>query len=244
MGRISRSCRRITGALATPRSTVLLLCLLIADAALVAQGEPADSDFGDAVHRLVTGGSLRQRWLHFAQAYVQGEGGGPVFFDSWDEPTRLLNAAPRSTLVLQANVYSERRGVWAVTHERWDAGVDPKFGRGLSAARVRQARGQVVDELAAHPGWLTPEMAARLKNGDFQGVVFRPLGVVHDGLALAVLAAFIVSLGWVPFSTKLARQRWRMGRGRCPGCGYSLRGLEGAVCPECGSGVRDEPVPE
>jgi hypothetical protein len=30
------------------------------------------------------------------------------------------------------------------------------------------------------------------------------------------------------------RSNWRRNRGRCTACGYSLRGLTGAVCPECG----------
>jgi hypothetical protein len=241
MGRTARTVCRIRGTLARPRLTVLLLALLLADAALIAVTEPADSELGDAVHRLVTGGSLRQRWLHFAQAYVNGEGGSPVFFDSWDEPTRLLNAAPRSTLVLQANVYSERLGLWAVTHERWDASVDPKFGQGLSAGQVRDSRQQVVEQLATRPGWLTPDIAARLRSSDYKGIIVLPVGVVHDGLALAGLAAFVGSLAWVPAALRERRQRRMLALGRCPGCAYSLSGLESVVCPECGGTLSSAP---
>jgi hypothetical protein len=37
--------------------------------------------------------------------------------------------------------------------------------------------------------------------------------------------------GWV---RGMLKRRSRRRRGRCIACGYDLRGIEGAKCPECG----------
>ncbi|MCC7408404.1 MAG: hypothetical protein IT442_10040 [Phycisphaeraceae bacterium] len=49
-------------------------------------------------------------------------------------------------------------------------------------------------------------------------------------VALVVSAPLVVGLG------VMMRQGVRGRRGRCPLCGYDLRGTEGEACPECGAG--------
>lgn len=36
------------------------------------------------------------------------------------------------------------------------------------------------------------------------------------------------------------RRRWRIESGRCPCCGFDLRGVEGKTCPECGVAAVDD----
>lgn len=57
-------------------------------------------------------------------------------------------------------------------------------------------------------------------------------------LRVATTACYVVCVlgGLLPALFRTARIRWRRKRGRCTQCGYSLRGLTGGVCPECGCG--------
>lgn len=55
-----------------------------------------------------------------------------------------------------------------------------------------------------------------------------PIGFAAD-------TAFYGAAWWLVFVTPgWVRRRWRSRRGGCRRCGYDLRGLNGAVCPECG----------
>lgn len=45
-------------------------------------------------------------------------------------------------------------------------------------------------------------------------------------IAISAVLLVIASLWWV-------RSAWRAAGGHCAGCGYDLRGVDGA-CPECG----------
>jgi hypothetical protein len=82
-------------------------------------------------------------------------------------------------------------------------------------------------------GWNQP--VAGVAPGVFTGLrtgagVDQADGLVF-GVAVPILllgAAGFVALGW--------RRAARTAAGRCPGCGYDLRGGCGAACPECGRG--------
>jgi hypothetical protein len=86
---------------------------------------------------------------------------------------------------------------------------------------------------------------------DQQGAVETVLrGVYWRGVALTVFTAWVLGLGTglvVGTGYRAVVGRVRRGQGLCPGCGYDVRGLRGAVggaaggagavCPECGRGV-------
>ncbi len=85
-------------------------------------------------------------------------------------------------------------------------------------------------------------------------VMFRSLGgfrirtVYHrlylvGWLALAACAARTFAWGVWRFSARLVKQR-RVAAGECEQCGYSLHGLDGRVCPECGERPSVDPVGE
>lgn len=65
-------------------------------------------------------------------------------------------------------------------------------------------------------------------------------GVGASGMLLVLLVnAFLWGLGsagiYWPIHQRLSLARRRIKRGQCPACGYSLRGITGPTCPECGT---------
>jgi hypothetical protein len=66
---------------------------------------------------------------------------------------------------------------------------------------------------------------------------FLPIHPLWPGFALdAAFYGTIVFLLWsAPGVVRRRSGRNRKRRGRCPACGYDLRGSAGGPCPECGS---------
>jgi hypothetical protein len=61
--------------------------------------------------------------------------------------------------------------------------------------------------------------------------------------AVAVVALTPASLWLISTWRRRRRQRLRALRGRCPACGYDLRGNNSGACPECGSPIPVTPYP-
>jgi len=61
-------------------------------------------------------------------------------------------------------------------------------------------------------------------------------GVYFSGLIAGGLLGLCALPAWVGVS----KRRLRVRRGCCLGCGYSLEGLTGGVCPECGERIDGE----
>ena len=61
--------------------------------------------------------------------------------------------------------------------------------------------------------------------------------VLGTGLVLSTLswAALAIAVWSVPDAVKAIRGHRRRARGRCPACGYDLKGASSAICPECGT---------
>ncbi len=107
-------------------------------------------------------------------------------------------------------------------------------------------------------GWPLPALRSvtyefkRYDNGGMQPIDARTVGQVQTPFGpqplLPVWPGFVVNTllfaaPWVfallvMYAAGAARRRYRRRRGRCIACGYDLRGLSGAVCPECGSPPR------
>ena len=84
--------------------------------------------------------------------------------------------------------------------------------------------------------------------GIFMGLV---LGFFLSGLmpGLALLLGLVLCLGAVPVSVLAGWTTYRQTlevertrQGLCPNCGYDLRGIQTARCPECGTRLRAPPA--
>jgi hypothetical protein len=61
-----------------------------------------------------------------------------------------------------------------------------------------------------------------------------PMRPIWPGFAINTV--FYAAVLWVLFAAPFALRKWRrIKRGRCPKCGYDLRGSETRTCPECGA---------
>ncbi len=68
---------------------------------------------------------------------------------------------------------------------------------------------------------------------------FRSLGrgAIREFDCPIVYPAFVM-VGWSAWLIWNQRRRRQLNSGCCGGCGYSLEGLDGGVCPECGEGTK------
>jgi hypothetical protein len=57
-----------------------------------------------------------------------------------------------------------------------------------------------------------------------------------------LIPSYSIATGCVHWVMGISRRRW-LACGRCGSCGYSLEGLEGGVCPECGEAISPFPSP-
>ena len=96
----------------------------------------------------------------------------------------------------------------------------------LARSHIRWERAEPHDLLAPTTFWR--------RRGFMRHVTFRP----HIRRAIVVVPHWFVALPFaaVPawHAARALRRRRRLARGRCPDCGYDLRGAPGA-CPECGA---------
>ena len=68
------------------------------------------------------------------------------------------------------------------------------------------------------------------KRYDFYGLVRWDMPLILPAVFMGVWCWWLI---WTPVSSR------RLKAGLCAGCGYSLAGLGGGVCPECGAGADD-----
>gem|GEM_PF-1716356 len=150
--------------------------------------------------------------------------------DSWDELSRLLTSHPRRLAQLFVAHGADRAGFWALTRERATDVVvlSPMEPGAFDDAAITQVRALLRDAgLPVAPAGGQDESRTRILW----------TGYLHNAAALLALAAFILSLGWLPrlpAACRARRARRRLARGRCPRCRYPLAGLESNQCPECG----------
>src|SRR5262249_38278223 len=71
-----------------------------------------------------------------------------------------------------------------------------------------------------------------------------PCRPIWSGLLVttAVYTILWAPLLYLPAVLRAGFRRVRRARGLCPRCGYSLAGLAGEVCPECGTPAKSKPA--
>jgi|GEM_PF-6985144 len=167
--------------------------------------------------------------------FVRENGGGvapptlvPLFRDgeSADRMTKAVTERPGDVLAVILSG-RERSGLWVSAYE-----TRPVTMQWLDGGAVDDAtRGQAAESLAREfEGAGDVDAAAELREHPrgTKRVLWR--GVAYNAIWAGVVAAIVFSLGWLPAWVRTCRrQPWQ-----CPRCGYDLRGIASATCPECG----------
>lgn len=159
--------------------------------------------------------------------------------ESWDSASRALAERPAETILLTYTPSDHASGLWAVTrHDRRHI-IDMSYGSALTPQERAEARGRFFEEVVRPFSHLDPEVLNRLRISDFTESRRVWRGYARNLWSLALWAALLWSLRWVPSIPRRIRaanqQRLahaRTARGQCPRCGYDLKGL--TLCPECG----------
>jgi hypothetical protein len=210
-----------------PWISVALLLLLIADAWAV--GEHSDLLFRIGLSR-----PARQSGLM------------PDPTEYFCRTPRGLEACPDTSDPLapdiEASVYLDEpvTGFWAPTTRHFDSRLHDRVRRGppLTPDERRWLRDRFMAAWFAD-GSPDRERGARFlalpENPDCRSTI--AAGYVHNGLAVALLAGLVCSLGWVPRLITARRHAALRADGLCPFCRYEVKGLKSAVCPECGNAV-------
>lgn len=230
--------------LCNPITTAVAGVLLLADVSAVSHLLSPDrrSILGSWIGSEILG-AARPTWYPgpSVELYIVQEAEGLRGIDpeveSWDELGALLTQRDAAVAMVSYRPLTARSGFWAPTveEERKAAHIEPLVG---AERWTDEARRGALTLFAEHLRATHPRDADVVAAG---GAVRRAVlwgGHAHNAAALALLAVFVLSLGWVPG----APARWRawrrtraLSRGRCPGCGYSIAGLERMKCPECGA---------
>jgi hypothetical protein len=232
-------------AVINPLATVVLLVLfvlLVRDVGLNWNERSFGADF--IRHRILqraefAGGPLPQEvhvLLEEESARVIGAGAA-----SWDDLYRVIFERPDDVGRALVLLTVERTGVWAPTRHEQSLSIEWRW-YGEAWAEDDRARGEraVLAHLAAEfPG--SPY-------ADFtQGTGLQAWTIIGGharNLATLLVAVLLgMSLAWVPRVPRWARRARHRLLGVvhvCRHCGYDLRGLESAICPECGRDIPGE----
>lgn len=162
--------------------------------------------------------------------------------DSWWELGGLVESDQDRLMHVTFQAAQSRRGAWAATRERITASMEfePYRDGAFSAAEMIEARLLAAARFGQTDGGRWGPTAVRAAGGAVEWSRLLWLGYLHDAASLGATIGFVWSLGWVPRTVAAVRDRrgkQRLAAGRCPGCGYELRGLAAGVCPECGTQV-------
>ncbi|MEX2218267.1 MAG: zinc ribbon domain-containing protein [Phycisphaerales bacterium] len=243
--------RRIPRLIANPITSAALVVLLAGDVLLLGLlPDSAHSTVGSWVSTEVLGRMPRSP--DTAQtAYFNEQDGRIVVYDSFGDVLPLVSGA-RDT-VLHLTYHTSHPGSlcrWAVTRldTRHTITVSPlATGRLLytthlepEPALARAAREKFALRLY-EDGVIDLDLVLALSGGSATEATNRPLGYLHNAAALLAFLTLVASLAWVPHSIRGFLERRAVRRAlrhlRCPRCGYSLVGLERAICPECGAAL-------
>lgn len=132
------------------------------------------------------------------------------------------------------SLHEERVGFWAPVEHRTSLDFIPGFfSLGTVTPDLRNA---LADELQKTFPDLSAIFDAALRAGPRAQSTVLWKGHIHNALAITVAALLLLSLGWIPRLEVFQRAKRRAEMGLCVKCGYDLRGSDdSAPCPECGS---------
>lgn len=203
----------------------------------------------DATH--LSPAATAARWISGARAPLPFDGGdgpsaivartseGVEVFNRGDaivtQEPRLLNA--EWLLLADHREAVSVSGFWGLTSSRLVSAIyllNPQSEtRPITPEIERDARAALITWLVRSRG--LPERDARqLAAGNIYRDSPRWRGYAHNALTLAGLAAFALSLTWIPRETIGRVRSRRRARGLCVHCRYPVRGLDTPLCPECG----------
>ncbi len=145
---------------------------------------------------------------------------------------------PGPTLYFTYRHWVEDDGLWApcvrsVEDEITVQTNPPDAVKSVPPVEIAKARRMFVQQ-ALRDWTLDVEFAERLTAGDQAARTILWMGVAHNAATVGSSVVFAVSLGWIGEWLRNRRKRRQLAAGRCPTCGYSLAGLVGTICPECG----------
>lgn len=242
--------RTILRKLQKPSLSLLLAFLLFVDAHIVANPDAAPDDPWPRRITRTIGTPVETASRTEPELFIVLENGNDRVIDtdtqSWDELARHYQHAPERIAIARYSATATHRGLWAKTRQtiHESADIEPFEPRAFD----EQAHQTALEALDAHlerddmrwwPGWNRVKPTDDpLKTGQTVHKSIRLFGYLHNAASLAILASFILSLGWLvrlPADTRAALDRRSLRRGRCPRCGYDISKLENPPCPECGA---------
>lgn len=136
---------------------------------------------------------------------------------------------------------SHRVGWWApmVQLEDRHVTITALYGDRAKVEAARDAQIEAVATWQLSHGQL--KLAEKIRTAPYSRKTLLWGGAIQNAGALLVAAALAISLAGLPRWIRDHLRARELGAGRCPGCGYDIKGLRGgAVCPECGAGLEEE----
>ena len=171
--------------------------------------------------------------------FWEDDGNVRVSFDKLvpedDPPSGWIIFCPMHTYYEPNGVFFRIRfSVSRSTHAYYD---DDRPDLIVPPERVDQWRPTIGDAMdrAGHPR----ELVEQVRRPDYHRAGWNLWFVLVNGLILTAPAWLVciwrsAGLGPLPF-TRRQRRLAKLRRGRCPNCGYDIRGLPQRRCPECGA---------
>ena len=229
--------------LASPLTVVALTVLVFGGVIWAVQTRFDHGDNGSVVQRIASR-VLPQRFCCVlypsTMVIITGADGELQAVGDWEEAwERVQEAAPVDDVLLFSCFHrSTSHGLLSAFIQGTGCSLHTYGGSAWRPELVVQARTLAVARLAEVE---SPQVIAALEQGDvYEHRRIRTPLLLVDVLWVVALAGWVCAL---PPCVRRYRDRRRERRlrilGRCPSCGYDIRGLDGCTCPECGARWED-----
>lgn len=174
-----------------------------------------------------------------AEGYVQMAGSESASSGDW---ASIVSLRPRDVKSFFICFYSgARNGVWAAKQQRRIVElVTYSYSTDGATSFTPLEEQECLTRLEAwmrESGFGVEVVASLMATGRYEWAENVWPGRLHNAASFAALFMFVQSLSWIPKAPAYvasARCARRLARGQCPRCRYSIVGLKGPLCPECG----------